>query len=227
MSRNTVAGKRTDRVAGERDPLDRYYTPVDVAQAVCRRWAWALKGRRVVDPFAGGGAWLEAATAAGASSVGGCDLDPGAPVVLDGRAVLGDGVDFTEGLTGGEVIATNPPFAVMGPAVSAALRAWECGRVSAVIVLGRLTQLEGVSRAEAYQRLPPSHLVIPARRMRWEGPAGEMMAGGTDNFGAAIMLWSTRTPYGETRTAMGWAPDMEDSSGMARPAQVSLFGGAL
>ena len=109
--------------------------------------------------------------------------------------------------------ATSPlrasPGPPSGPAVSAALRAWESGRVSAVIILGRLTQLEGVARADSYQRLPPSHLIIPARRMRWGGPAGEAMAGGTDNFGAAIMLWSTRTTYGETRTALGWEPAME------------------
>ena len=219
-----MAGKTAARAAGERDPLDRYYTPADVAQAICRRWAWAIAGRRVVDPFAGGGAWLDAAIAVGAASVGGSDLDPDAPTVRSGVAVLGDGVDFTEALAGGEVIATNPPFAVMASAVSAALRAWESGRVSAVIVLGRLTQLEGVSRAESYQRLPPSHLVIPAARMRWGGPAGRLMAGGTDNFGAAVMLWSKRTPYGETRTAMGWAPEME-AEGVTRPAQVGLFGG--
>lgn len=218
MSRNTVAGSGGgERRGAERDPLDRYYTPGPIARAVCRRWVWALAGRRVVDPFAGGGAWLDAALLAGADSVGGCDLDPTAPSVRAGRVEVGDGVAFTEALVGGEVIATNPPFAVMAPAVSAALRAWEGGRVSAVIVLGRLTQLEGVKRADHYRRLPPSHLIIPAQRMRWEGPAGEMMAGGADNFGAAIMLWSRRVPYGETLTALGWGPDEVGQGG--------LFGG--
>ena len=55
-----------------------------------------------------------------------------------------------------------------------------------------------------------------ARRIRWEGPGGDTLGGGSDNFGAAAILWGSPTARGDTRTLMGWEP--------APLSQVGLFG---
>ena len=221
-ARNTVAG--TSERKSPQDALGRYYTPDPVALALLWRWRGIIGvGFRVVDPFAGGGAWLRAGRAIG-PEVAGCDLDPDAPAVLSGEAIHGDGLDYMRGLRDGEVIATNPPFGIMDQAVMAALTAWHEGRVSSVVILGRLTQAEGTSRAAVYRRWPPTEIVVPARRMRWGGPGGDALAGGTDNFGALAMIWRWPTLAGDTRAVLGWAPEDEQAPGGG--GQIGLFGGA-
>lgn len=221
MSRNTVAG--TSERKSEQDALGRYYTPDAVTLALLTRWRSVVAGRRVVDPFAGGGSWLRAALAVGAASVGGCDMDPAAPTVLDGRAVLGDGFEYVATLNGGEVVATNPPFSEFNRAQKAILSAWYEGRVSAVILLGRLTMLEGLGRRTLYRQWMPCEGVTSGRRLRWEGPGGDALADGNDNYGSAVLLWRDRGARGCLVTPC-WEPD--DEAVDRGVAQVGLFGGA-
>ena len=188
----------------ERDPLDRYYTPWLVALGVCQEWRHAIGGRDVLDPFAGGGVWLRAALQVGAASACGVDLDPGAPAVLAGDAVLGDGIAAIREARG--VVVTNPPFALMNEAILAMTDAWLEGRVSAVVLLCRITTMEGVKRVPIWRRAVPERTLTTARRMEWEGPGGDML-GGVDNFGAAGILWGQRTAHGDTRTILGWEPE--------------------
>ncbi len=188
----------------ERDPLDRYYTPWLVALGVCQEWRHAIRGRDVLDPFAGGGVWLRAALQVGAASACGVDLDPGAPAVLAGDAVLGDGIAAIREARG--VVVTNPPFALMNEAILAMTDAWLEGRVSAVVLLCRITTMEGVKRVPIWRRAVPERTLTTARRMEWEGPGGDML-GGVDNFGAAGILWGQRTAHGDTRTILGWEPE--------------------
>ncbi len=187
-----------------RDPMDRYYTPWPVALGVCQEWRHAIRGRDVLDPFAGGGVWLRAALQVGAASACGVDLDPGAPAVLAGDAVLGDGIAAIREARG--VVVTNPPFALMNEAILAMTDAWLEGRVSAVVLLCRITTMEGVKRVPIWRRAVPERTLTTARRMEWEGPGGDML-GGVDNFGAAGILWGQRTAHGDTRTILGWEPE--------------------
>ena len=217
MHRSTIplAGGRKS----ERDALDRYYTPWPVARGVCEEWRHAIDGRDVVDPFAGGGVWLRAALAAGARSARGVDLDPGAPAVLDGSAVLGDGLADLEVARG--VVVTNPPFDIAQEAMEGIVAGIEAGRLTAGIMLARITTLEGQRRAPLWARWWPERIIVMARRIRWEGPGGDAL-GGVDNFGAAAILWGARTARGETRTLMGWEPPTGSEGG---GAQGLLFGG--
>ena len=210
-TRSTVAG--TERKSA-RDPMDRYYTPWPVALGVCQEWRHAIQGRAVLDPFAGGGVWLRAALAVGAASARGVDLDEGAPAVLAGEAVLGDGLAAIRVARG--VVLTNPPFALASETMEAVVQGIEGGRLSAAIVLCRITTLEGVGRAPLWARWWPERLIVMARRIRWEGPGGDALGGGSDNFGAAAILWGSPTARGDTRTLMGWEP--------APLSQVGLFG---
>lgn len=216
---STVPGASPRKTEG--DPLERYYTPHDIALGVCRRWRAHIEGRVVVDPFAGGGAWLQAALDVGAHSVEGCDLDPLAPSVTAGRSLIGDGLEYIARLHQREVIITNPPFSLTGETVRAIQAALAEGRASAAILLARLTMAEGQARRPLWRAHPPFAALVPARRIAWEGPGGAAM-NGTDNFGSLVVLWTAeRVGYGETRIAMGWDPSDEGVGGQ----QVELLGG--
>jgi hypothetical protein len=216
---STVAG--TARKT-EPDPLERYYTPQPIALSLCRRWQKHIAGQWAVDPFAGGGVWLNAALEVGAASVEGCDLDPLAPVVTAGRAVVGHGVEYIGRLYQREVVLTNPPFSLTNATVQAIQAAIIEGRISAAIMLARLTMAEGQGRRHLWRAFPPAAAVVPAGRIAWDGPGGDLMAG-TDNFGSLAVLWTAeRVAYGETRIALGWDPSDEGVGGQ----QVELLGGA-
>ena len=205
----------------ESDPLERFYTPHNIALGVCRRWQRHIAGQWAVDPFAGGGAWLTAALEVGAASVEGCDLDPFAPSVTAGRSLTGDGLDYIARLRQREVIITNPPFTLTNETVRAIQAALAEGRASAAILLARLTMAEGWGRRGLWRAHPPLAALVPARRISWEGPGGELM-NGTDNFGSLVVLWTAeKVAYGETRIALGWDPSDEGVGGQ----QVELLGG--
>jgi hypothetical protein len=195
----------------ERDPKDRYYTPWAVALGICQEWRHAIEGRDVLDPFVGGGVWLRAAPKVGAASVRGVDLDEEAPAVLAGEAVLGDGLAAIREARGS--VVTNPPFALVNETIAAIVDGMTSRRLSSVVMLCRITTLEGVARAPLYARWWPERLIIMARRIRWEGPGGDAL-GGTDNFGAAAILWGQPTARGDTRTLMGWEPAGDDDGQM-------------
>lgn len=216
---STVAGTVARKT--ESDPLERFYTPQPIALGLCRRWQAHIAGQWVVDPFAGGGAWLDAALQVGAASVEGCDLDPLAPTVTAGRAVVGNGIDYIGRLYQQEVLLTNPPFSLTNATVQAIQAALIEGRISAAIMLARLTMAEGQGRRHLWHALPPLAAVVPAGRIYWDGPGGALMDG-TDNFGSLAVIWTAeRVAYGETRIAMGWDPSDEGVGGQ----QVELLGG--
>jgi hypothetical protein len=96
-TRSTVAG--TERKSA-RDPMDRYYTPWLVALGVCQEWRHAIQGRVVLDPFAGGGVWLRAALAVGATSARGVDLDEGRPLCWPVKPCSETGSRPSEGRAG-------------------------------------------------------------------------------------------------------------------------------
>ena len=222
---STVPGASPRKTEG--DALERYYTPHNTARGVCRRWQRHIDAALVVDPFAGGGAWLRAAMEVGAGMVSGCDLDPTARSVVNGSAYVGDGLELMAELRPRvplglrQVIATNPPFTLTNETVRAIQAALAEGRASAAILLARLTMAEGWGRRGLWRAHPPLAALVPARRISWEGPGGELM-NGTDNFGSLVVLWTAeRVAYGETRIALGWDPSDEGVGGQ----QVELLGG--
>lgn len=216
---STVAGTTARKT--ESDPLERFYTPQPIAIGLCRRWQAHIAGQWVVDPFAGGGVWLDAALQVGAASVEGCDLDPLAPSVVKGRSLTGDGLEYIARLHQREVVLTNPPFSLTNATVQALQAALIEGRISAAIMLARLTMAEGQGRRGLWRSFPPLAAVVPAGRIAWDGPGGALMDG-TDNFGSLAVLWTAeRVTYGETRIAMGWDPSDEGVGGQ----QVELLGG--
>ena len=173
-----------------RDPLDRYYTPPELAEA-CVRWLrthWLRE--RLYDPCAGGGAWLDAARRVSPElEVGGRDIDPEAPAVLDGRAELGS---LAEWRPSGKpcLVATNPPYGQVDDWIEILLDHLHAERVSGVALLMRLTAIEWLMDMDTR----PDDLVVSSQRARWGGPGGAQYASG-DSCGTVLAVWRPTTMH--------------------------------
>lgn len=166
-----------------RDPLDRYYTPRLLAEA-CIVWLWrhASATGPLVDPCAGGGSWLDAAEAYGWRAMG-CDIDPGAPAVREGRADLSPMLEWSPPAPSVWWV-TNPPYGPVEEWIQELRRRQVQRADHGVALLMRLTAVEWLMELDDR----PNLLGTTSQRARWEGPGGALH-GASDTCGAVLAVW--------------------------------------
>lgn len=164
---------------GDRDKLDRYYTPDNVARA-CTARITIPDGATVLEPSVGGGAFVRAVLAAtnGTADIHGCDLDPDADGLhLCDDHTIGDFLDYADMMGPFDLVIGNPPYADAAAHVEAALRV-----APRVAFLLRLNLLESVRRAQFWQETPIASIHVLCKRPSFTG-------GGTDATGYAFFVW--------------------------------------
>jgi len=184
---------------GERDSLDGYWTPLEVARACVAeidaeaRWQLPRWPRRLLEPSVGGGAWLEAAAEVWPwAERFGIDVDPDAPGlahadlagVADFRAFDPDPVDLILG---------NPPYG--GDLVGWLDRSLELAPVVAYLLRG--TVLGSLDRLPWWEKHPPATIWVLVPRPKWGGP-GQRRA--SDSADSILVLWIR----GERDTRLRW-----------------------
>lgn len=193
--------------------LDAFYTPDDVA-AACVRTLGGLRGLSVLEPHAGGGAFVRAATAAGAASVWAMDINPQAPALAPGACPNRMCGDFLReapigpgGAWGGEPpdwILGNPPF---NEAEAHVRRALSLARHGVGFLL-RLAFLEGLERAEFWREHRPSEVYVfrtrPSFRELYEdGTVGRLRKRDRDT-GEVVTKGGKPVLVGCDSCAYGW-----------------------
>jgi len=156
--------------------LSQYFTPARLANRIA---AWAdLRGRRVLEPSAGGGALRRAALEAGAFRVDCVELDPRFVESLEleelGRVYAGSFLDLRPiDLMPADVVLLNPPYEdgldglFLAHALEFAPRA---------VALVRLAALAGKDRGAAlWANVQITRIAILSSRPEFEG---ELAAGG-------------------------------------------------
>lgn len=194
-----------DTYTGERDELDRYYTPEDLVwSAMARLPCWRRSTplthdpMRVLEPCAGRALSIARVLEQLGHEVTTGDVDPGANVDMHVDATSHPFGEF-------DVIMTNPPFGVASDVIRNALP-----RARWVVMLLRLTYLEPCrDRLDVLGRGPQYVLVMPRRSFR-RGKGSS-----TDSVTCAWMCWQgdnhreqtpgapyARDPHGVIRTAL-------------------------
>ena len=179
---------------GDRDPLDRYYTPEWVTMALLNQFAWMLS-EPIWEPCAGAGHILDVLKRGGGHVIG-SDVEPQRDDISESDFLSSDtdhpSVDW---------IITNPPYRTPdGHKPSDFVRrALDAARKGVAMLLWQ-SFLEGCSdRLDLHQTRPPSHIlwlprfnfIVPGRKD--DGPS--MMGG--------WFVWNLRYLDGATR--MYWA----------------------
>lgn len=162
-----------------RAPLDAYYTPDDVARACVATIRPEVYGATVLEPSAGGGAFVRALHAAGAGIVYASDINGDAAGLNEPASSLG-ALDFTT-LTGPprfDWIVGNPPF---DAAEAHARRALALSTVGVAFLL-RLAFLEGAKRRGFWREHPASVVYGLVSRPSFTG-------GGTDSAAYGWFVW--------------------------------------
>lgn len=167
---------------GERDALDRYYTPPELLHPLIHRFHcglhgwWTREDRTVLEPCAGRELSLARELSAwGVPRVLTADLDPGAPVDLHVDALEHDWSQHAW-----DIAVTNPPFAVAPQLIRRLLHTRPRGHRSTdnvtVAALLRLTFLEPcrnridlVSREHMERAWLSRVIVLPRVSFRGEG----------------------------------------------------------
>lgn len=162
---------------GERDPLDRYYTPSWCALALIERVPeLARPGARCVEPFAGRPLQLARALQAAGHSVHTCDLDASAPVDWQGDAIGRDWTGHTY-----DAVVTNPPFSLALEAARSQLHL-----APLVAYLLRLSWLEPTEdRGEWLAAHWPDQMII-LPRPKYLGAGGGVTS---DSVTSAWLIW--------------------------------------
>ena len=170
----------TNRGAG-RVTLDAYYTPDAVARACVATIAADVRGATVLEPHAGGGAFVRALLEAGADTVA-SDINPEAPALVDELGTYGlHARDFiADGETWPDVgwVAGNPPF---NEAEAHVRRALDLSTVGVAFLL-RLAFLESAKRADFWREHPPAEVHVFTNRPSFT-------CGGTDSAAYAWFVW--------------------------------------
>ena len=175
-----------------RDPLDRYYTPDDVAFQLVR-WMAVPADLTVIEPSVGDGAFVRALRATGhRGRIIGVDVDPDAAGLhLVDEAHVGDWPTVAGGLRA-DVLVGNPPFKPALDHLRASLRA---GRW--VAMLARATWVEAtVERAALWSAAAPVEEWTIGDRIRFLGPSGVTK---TDSVCHSMFFW--RLPVRRQRWA--------------------------
>lgn len=164
---------------GERTPLDAYYTPDAVALACVATIRESVYGAVVLEPHAGGGAFVRALDAAGAGIVYATDINGNAPGLLEPASSLG-ALDFltVAGVPRFAWIVGNPPYDRAQEHVERALSLATDGAA----FLLRLAFLESTKRLPFWRVNPPAEVYVLSRRPSFTG-------GGTDSAAYGWFIW--------------------------------------
>lgn len=180
---------------GERDVLDRYYTPQALADAIVAAIPLnAVHGDGyAVEPSVGGGAFVRAVHKLRRGlDVIGLDIDPNAEglAVADDRAVV-DFADWRPWGNGPRLIIGNPPFRHAEAHIRHALSIVAPG--GTVCFLLRLAMLEGQARRAFWREHPPTEVLVLSKRPSFTG-------GATDSAAYGVFRWTD----GAARLPVGW-----------------------
>lgn len=186
-----------------RDALDRYYTPDALAEACLRALAELTWGEptRVLEPYAGGGAFLRTARRLWPSvDVAGCDVDPDAPALAAGLGVdLCPAAEWSPrpGVAGW--VVSNPPYRDVYETVAEAralMARCAARRLGLLLRATALTRLVGLDD-------PPAHVYLARQRPRWGGPGGAALRS-ADSVDAAFCVWEPDVVYRTELHPMDW-----------------------
>jgi len=170
----------TNRGGARRDG-DTYYTPDAVARACVTTLPSPQTGEWILEPSAGGGAFMRAAkTRWPAANILGVDIDPYAPIAYaaDFRVLCVDFLQYNPPTKPAWVIG-NPPFSDAEAHVRHALKLAIVG----VAFLLRLAFLESTKRAAFWGEHPPAEVHVLSRRPSFTG-------GGTDSAAYGWFVWT-------------------------------------
>lgn len=173
---------------GNRERLDRYYTPDDLAVALTSLLP-IQAGETVLEPSAGGGAFTRALVGRGCR-VSVVDIDPAARAFNERGTVGGYCGDFLEYERGTPVpfdwVVGNPPY---GNAEAHVRKAIDQGANIAFLL--RLGFLESAKRLPFWNRWKARHVWVLAERPSFTG-------GGTDATAYGFFWWDV-SHYGPTQ----------------------------
>ena len=171
---------------GDRDALDRYYTPPDLAAELLDLLPWSETGPTVVlEPSVGGGSFARHLKNRGyASRLIGVDLDPDAVGFrwCDPPGVLGDFEELDLSDRGAQWVVGNPPYANAQKHVEQALKA-----APRVAFLLRLAFLESLERVPFWKEFPCRSIWVLSKRPSFTG-------GSTDSCAYGWFFWD-RSDY--------------------------------
>ena len=177
-----------------RAPLDAYYTPDAVARACVATIAPELVGAIVLEPHAGGGAFVRALRGV-AGMVHACDLNPEAPGLREADVSQSQPTDFfATAWRDGRFhwVIGNPPFGDAQAHVEQALEVASDG----VGFLLRFAFLEGAKRRAFWRAHPPAEVHVLVNRPSFTG-------GATDSAAYGWFIWrKDRDP--KEPTTMHW-----------------------
>lgn len=158
----------------KRTPNDAYYTPDELARKLVA--LLPVAGRRVWEPHAGGGAFVLALHAAGASGVVATDIDARAPSF--DMPVCARQQDFLRASrTGIDWIVGNPPFQNFEAHIDHALT-----QAPNVAFLLRLAAMETKGRIACWKRWPLRKVWVLAERPSFTGSGTDSCAYGFFRF---------------------------------------------
>ena len=166
-----------------RRPLDAYYTPPALALRLVGV-AQIEPGESVLEPHAGGGAFVSALLASGLT-VSALDVNPDAPglaLVPEERRFVGDFLTHKHEY---DWVIGNPPYSDAEAHVRHAL---SIARVGVAFLL-RLAFLESASREAFWKQYPATDVHVLSRRPSFTG-------GGTDNCAYGWFIWVWGYHYG-------------------------------
>lgn len=173
-----------------RDPLDRYYTPEPLAEALVR---WTHKNIEseapefVLEPCAGDGAFGRMSMRVFSKSpdfVQGCDIDPESD---PGYPCVRVGVEEWEPRVEGSVwILTNPHYTSVYETISRLRNLQSRSEARLLGLLLRATTIEQIMNLGD----PPHVLAVSDIRPRWRGPGGALHSTG-DNCGSVWCVWTS------------------------------------
>lgn len=159
----------------ERIALDAYYTPDDVALACVGTIARDIAGCTVLEPHAGGGAFVRVARICAASVIVN-DVNEKAPALREELGEEGWSMDFLLGRFGDRAEWTigNPPFTDAEAHVRHAIA---ISRVGCAFLL-RLAFLEGMKRRDFWREHPAAEVHVLVSRPSFTGGATDSAAYG-------------------------------------------------
>jgi hypothetical protein len=185
---------------GERDSLDRYYTPQALADAIVGaldegegpRDGWTL------EPSVGAGAFVHAVRSRWKHShVRGIDIDPDAPgLAMCSGFWLRDFAEWHP-VKPPSLIVGNPPFHCAEAHVRHAVDIVK--HDGHVVFLLRLAMLEGQARRALWAEHPPKRVLVLPRRPSFTD-------GGTDSAAYGVFIWQRGFSGVPTLGWLDWRP---------------------